>query len=99
MECFIRSLGFPGSSKLFPLSLLGVRLPERPDLFLGADGEATLEEYASTLPDAFTEFDLVMLRTLYDDRLSPGQTEAELETLLPSVVANAAADFLRHHEE
>lgn len=69
LECLLRSLGFAGRSEKFPLSVLGERLPRRADLFLDARETLAVEEYGKRLPQGLTEFDLLMLRVLYDPRI------------------------------
>jgi len=95
LECLTRSLGFPGSSQLFPQAVLGVRLPERPDIFYGEDGIATAEEYVDTLPTSYTEFDRLMLRALYDPRVRAGDSQEQLRAILPDVLSDAVEAILR----
>ena len=87
LECLVRSFGFVGSSSLFPESVLGVRLPERPDIFLEGKESLSTEEYGENLPQQLTPFDKWALQLLYDGRIEAGMTRDEAEPLVREALA------------
>ncbi|CDO60313.1 hypothetical protein BN1012_Phect2100 [Candidatus Phaeomarinobacter ectocarpi] len=88
LECFLRSLGFVGSSRLYPKSVLGVRLPERPDLFLNNKERVSAEEHAANLPNDLQPFDLLALRVHADGRLKPGADQEETRQVVAQVLSD-----------
>lgn len=88
LECFMRSLGFVGSSRLYPKSVLGVRLPERPDLFLNNKELVSAEEYAENLPNDLQPFDLLALRVHADGRVKPGADQETTRQVVAQVLSD-----------
>jgi len=89
-ECFVRSLGLTGVSKLFVRSLVGERLPERADYFLGGQPREDRAVYASRLPNSLTPVDRLFLSILYDDRLKPGALRDDVRPIVRRILEESS---------
>jgi hypothetical protein len=87
LECWLRAMGFVGSSELFPQAVLGVRLPEREDYFLNGETAVTGEEYAGKLPNDLHPLDVIALRVLGDSRIQAGMDEQSVKPTVAKILA------------
>ncbi|WP_422362892.1 hypothetical protein [Pyruvatibacter mobilis] len=72
LECWLRSMGFVGSSQIFPQAVLGARLPERSDYFLNGESRVAAGEYSRKLPNNLHALDILALQVLNSKKIKAG---------------------------